>query len=384
MAEPAGSSVSPEWVSPGSTRAGSGAGWQSRLQALRHAGAHLRDPIRFAYLENVLRRMVAAPDPVAQVLHRRLDQALTDAEVRWLSSNGLLSDGAAGLVALQQVPEVPGDAVADAGTLERVEGESRTETNRTAGPVKAFAAVFARRRAGRPPKVAERTAAAGGSTTVQALAELNAYLAKASRQAGEAQVLESGGPDLSAGHVSGTRISANTQFSHVNMARSDAVSLPALAVPPSEGEPGQASPDTAARGAARSAIQTAFRQAPALTADESSGRQQGSPLHMSQAPMGLKSARHMGDSWARLQTARRVDQAIRQAPDNAGPFNPHMLVARALMAMGDLSPAYLHYFVLRVDAMLQLEQAAARQSAPARKPKGTSKAEVGQTSGTVS
>jgi len=91
----------------------------------------------------------------------------------------------------------------------------------------------------------------------------------------------------------------------------------------------------------------------------------------------------MGDAYARLQSVRRAEQAVRHAPENAGPFNPHRLMARALVAMQDLSPAYLHRFVQRVDVLLQLEHAA-RQTVPTRKPKTTRKSASGQSSGTVS
>lgn len=84
----------------------------------------------------------------------------------------------------------------------------------------------------------------------------------------------------------------------------------------------------------------------------------------------LKSARRFGDSWSKLQSTQRVAQALQRAPEHAGPFNPHKLMARTLAVMRDVSPAYLHRFVQQVDALMWLEQAlAAHQPGPSGKPK---------------
>lgn len=101
-------------------------------------------------------------------------------------------------------------------------------------------------------------------------------------------------------------------------------------------------------------------------------------------PAELKSARLFGETWSQLKTAQRVEEALRGAPENAGPFNPHLLVVKALSTLKGLSPAYLHHFVLRADNLLQLEQAAARLSSPPGKAKAARKRAPGQTSGTVS
>lgn len=101
-------------------------------------------------------------------------------------------------------------------------------------------------------------------------------------------------------------------------------------------------------------------------------------------PAELKSARLFGETWSQLKTAQRVEEALRGAPENAGPFNPHLLVVKTLSTLKGLSPAYLHHFVLRADTLLQLEQAAARLSSPSGKAKAARRRVPGQTSGTVS
>lgn len=70
----------------------------------------------------------------------------------------------------------------------------------------------------------------------------------------------------------------------------------------------------------------------------------------------LKSARRFSETWSKLQSAQLVDQALQRAPENAGPFNPHRLMVRAMVTMRDLSPDCLHRFMQHADALLKLEQ----------------------------
>lgn len=83
----------------------------------------------------------------------------------------------------------------------------------------------------------------------------------------------------------------------------------------------------------------------------------------------LKSARRFSETWSKLQSAQLVEQALQRAPDNAGPFNPHMLMVRAMVTMRDLSPDCLHRFMQHADAMLKLEQVLAQFQAPPGKAK---------------
>jgi len=251
------------------------------------------------------------------LLSARLTQALQASEDRWLPNKPV--DDAARNAALPASP-----AAAQVETVPVAGGLSdEARTVEPGGPVKAFAAVFARRRAGLARQPAQQPQASTARSAVQALTELNAYIAQATRPRADA-LARSG---LAGGH---------------------------------DGTPH-----------AGSGAMTATMDLPTASAAAS------------EPVAGLKSARHMGDAYARLQSVRRAEQAVRHAPENAGPFNPHRLMARALVAMQDLSPAYLHRFVQRVDVLLQLEHAA-RQTVPTRKPKTTRKSASGQSSGTVS
>lgn len=81
----------------------------------------------------------------------------------------------------------------------------------------------------------------------------------------------------------------------------------------------------------------------------------------SDADMGfrpeLKSIRNFRQTWSRLSVDRQLAQAIEQGPENAGPFNSHQLVLRALSVMRDIAPHYLNRFMSHADALLWLDQA---------------------------
>ena len=81
----------------------------------------------------------------------------------------------------------------------------------------------------------------------------------------------------------------------------------------------------------------------------------------------LKSARRFSETWSKLQSAQLVDKALQRAPENAGPFNPHRLMVRAMVTMRDLSPDCLHRFMQHADALLKLEQIIAQhQTVPGK------------------
>jgi hypothetical protein len=73
----------------------------------------------------------------------------------------------------------------------------------------------------------------------------------------------------------------------------------------------------------------------------------------------LKSAAAFKDTWSRLRTDQRLRSARTQVPTNAGPLNSAHLVHQALLAMRELSPAYLDAFVAHIDMLLWLEQTGA-------------------------
>lgn len=87
----------------------------------------------------------------------------------------------------------------------------------------------------------------------------------------------------------------------------------------------------------------------------------------------LKALREHRNTWSKVSVGQELNQALRQAPKNAGPINSHMLTLRALEAMRDISPDYLNRFVSYVDTLLVLEQAERAKAAPARKRPSSSR-----------
>ena len=67
-----------------------------------------------------------------------------------------------------------------------------------------------------------------------------------------------------------------------------------------------------------------------------------------------------------ISVQKQVNQAIAQAPQNAGPINSHMLVLRSLGLMRDISPDYLNRFMAHVDTLLCLEEAGKVKLTPKR------------------
>jgi hypothetical protein len=86
----------------------------------------------------------------------------------------------------------------------------------------------------------------------------------------------------------------------------------------------------------------------------------------------LASARRFRQSWESGRSLERVQQALERRPANAGPLNSHALVLQSLDAMRELSPAYLRRFLLHVESLQWLEQAAAKP--PRDKPKQVARA----------
>ncbi len=82
----------------------------------------------------------------------------------------------------------------------------------------------------------------------------------------------------------------------------------------------------------------------------------------------LKAVRDFRNTWSQLSVDKQLNQAIVQAPENAGPLNSHMLVVRSLMRMRDISPDYLNRFMSYTDTLLGLEQAESRRQAAGKKP----------------
>jgi hypothetical protein len=68
----------------------------------------------------------------------------------------------------------------------------------------------------------------------------------------------------------------------------------------------------------------------------------------------------------KISVQKQVNQAIAQAPQNAGPINSHMLVLRSLGLMRDLSPDYLNRFMGYVDTLLFLDAPQTVKTTPKR------------------
>jgi hypothetical protein len=73
-------------------------------------------------------------------------------------------------------------------------------------------------------------------------------------------------------------------------------------------------------------------------------------------PDELASGRQLRRSQNRSSTRLRVQRAISECPDDAGPLNPQKLVIRALTTMEGLSPDYTNRFMTYVDTLLYLQQ----------------------------
>ena len=94
---------------------------------------------------------------------------------------------------------------------------------------------------------------------------------------------------------------------------------------------------------------------------------QGGPQDAPGAPPEIKSIRQFRNTWSKLSADKQVNQALHQAPKNAGPINSHMLVLRSLVLMRDIAPDYLNRFVSYADTLLCLDQHQQGKQAPVAK-----------------
>ena len=65
-----------------------------------------------------------------------------------------------------------------------------------------------------------------------------------------------------------------------------------------------------------------------------------------------------------------MNQALEQAPKNAGPINSHALLLRSLALMREISPDYLNRFMSYADTLLCLEQCDKEKPDKPKKPPG--------------
>lgn len=92
------------------------------------------------------------------------------------------------------------------------------------------------------------------------------------------------------------------------------------------------------------------------------GRRRGSRL-----PPENPRVRQFRQQLQTISVNKQVQQALAQAPQNAGPINSQRLVLRALALMRDISPDYLQRFMTHVDTLLCLESAQPSRSPAVRK-----------------
>jgi len=70
----------------------------------------------------------------------------------------------------------------------------------------------------------------------------------------------------------------------------------------------------------------------------------------------LKSLKATRESMRYLNVDKSIKRAIEDFPENAGPYNPHMLAITSLMNMRDLSPQYMRRFAGYIETVLWLEK----------------------------
>lgn len=80
-----------------------------------------------------------------------------------------------------------------------------------------------------------------------------------------------------------------------------------------------------------------------------------------------KSVQYFRDTWSKLSAAKQVNQALGQAPKNAGPINSHRVVLRSVELMRDISPDYLNRFMSHVNTLLCLDQCDREMQATAKR-----------------
>lgn len=105
-----------------------------------------------------------------------------------------------------------------------------------------------------------------------------------------------------------------------------------------------------------------------------------SPAVVSAPALELKTVRESRATWARLSVDRQLSQAMKLAPQNAGPINSHMLILRSLAMMQDISPEYLSLMVSYADTLLALDPGVQEIPAKKKKPASPKTAKAGKAS----
>lgn len=80
--------------------------------------------------------------------------------------------------------------------------------------------------------------------------------------------------------------------------------------------------------------------------------------HEPNAQVELASVRRFRQAWSHQRTQDQVTRAVARKPTQAGPLNSHALALQSLALMQALSPDYLRRFMLQVESLQWLDQAA--------------------------
>ncbi|HEY0060741.1 MAG TPA: DUF2894 domain-containing protein [Telluria sp.] len=111
-----------------------------------------------------------------------------------------------------------------------------------------------------------------------------------------------------------------------------------------------------AQCAALSELVSQLEPAVPSAATHASAHQATSGTRAASSPvLELKTVRESRAAWARMSVEKHLALAMKQAPQNAGPINSHMLVLRSLAMMQTISPDYLSRMVSYVDTLLCLD-----------------------------
>src|SRR5690606_13067205 len=71
----------------------------------------------------------------------------------------------------------------------------------------------------------------------------------------------------------------------------------------------------------------------------------------------LRTAQRFRSTWTRLRIDDQLSRSQRQAPENPGPLNSHLLVLRALHRLREIAPDYLEGLMAHVEALTWLDKA---------------------------
>lgn len=117
---------------------------------------------------------------------------------------------------------------------------------------------------------------------------------------------------------------------------------------------------------AASPLALLLRDMGSSTIDQPARPSQGSPPESPRV-------RQLRQQLRRIRVEKQVSRAMASGPQNAGPINSHMLVLRALGLLRDISPEYLHRFMVHLDTLLCLHDHQTQAATPSARAKRSRK-----------